>query len=106
MVSIRRSATFTKWLDGLRDRRGRAKILMRLERLQQGNAGVTRGVGDGVFELKIDTGPGYRVYCLRDGDQLVILLCGGDKSSQDRDIEQAHDIARAWRDQNGRGARE
>lgn len=79
---------------------------MRLERLKQGNAGVNRGVGDGVFELKIDTGPGYRVYCLRDGDQLIILLCGGDKSSQDRDVEQAHAIARAWRDQNGRGARE
>jgi putative addiction module killer protein len=103
MVSVQRSATFTKWLDGLKDRRGRAKILFRLERLGQGSFGVTRGVGEGVFELKIDTGPGYRVYCLRDGEQLVVLLCGGDKSTQARDIDTAHAIARAWRDRNGKG---
>lgn len=103
MVSVQRSATFTKWLDGLKDRQGRAKILLRLERLAQGNHGLIRGVGDGVFELKIDSGPGYRIYCLRDGDQLVVLLCGGDKSTQGKDIEAAHAIARAWRDRSREG---
>lgn len=104
MVSVQRSATFTRWLDGLKDRRGRAKILLRLERLRQGNPGMTRGVGEGVFELKVDTGPGYRIYCLRDGESLVVLLCGGDKSTQKKDIDGAHAIARAWRDRNGKGA--
>lgn len=84
-------------------RPGRAKILVRLERLAQGNPGHVAPIGSGLFELKIDTGPGYRVYCLQDGDVLVLLLCGGDKSTQQKDIEKAHQLAEEWRTNQQRG---
>ena len=70
---------------------------MRLERLAQGNPSQTAAIGAGLFELKIDTGPGYRVYCLQHGDVLVLLLCGGDKSTQQKDIDRAHRLAEEWR---------
>ncbi len=83
-----------KWIDGLRDARGRARVLARVERLASGNPGDVRAVGEGVFELRIDHGPGYRVYFIRRGRAIVILLAGGDKGSQDRDIRLAKRLAR------------
>ena len=81
MTEVRRSADFVEWLDALRDRRAATKIIVRVQRLSEGNRGSTRTVGDGVSEMKIDFGPGYRVYFLERGTGLVVLLCGGDKSS-------------------------
>ena len=89
MLEIRRTDEFTHWIDRLRDRVARAKILVRIDRLAAGNAGDVRPVGDGLSELRIDHGPGYRVYFVRRGLVLIVLLCGGDKSLQDRDITKA-----------------
>lgn len=83
------ASPFQEWLDGLRDVRARALIRKRLIRVRQGNLGEWRSVGDGVKEIKIAFGPGYRVYFGEDGDTLVVLLCGGDKGSQDADIKTA-----------------
>ena len=80
---------FTKWLDGLRDVRGRRRILQRLARLETGNYGDYKSLKDGVYELRMAFGPGYRAYFGEDGDTIVVLLCGGDKSSQTQDIERA-----------------
>lgn len=80
---------FKEWLDGLKDITARQKIRIRLDRVRLGNLGNNRNVGDGVFELKIDYGPGYRVYYALDGKTVVLLLLGGDKSTQDRDIARA-----------------
>ena len=93
MLEIRRTDEFTDWIDRLRDRVARAKILVRIDRLAAGNAGDVRPVGDGISELRIDHGPGYRVYFVRRGLVLIVLLCGGDKSSQDRDITKAKKMA-------------
>lgn len=84
------SKPFGEWLDKLRDRQARVRITARLDRMQAGNRGDWKAVGAGVFELRIDTGPGYRVYCGQDGATLVLLLCGGDKRTQRDDIEVAH----------------
>jgi putative addiction module killer protein len=84
-----RREPFTIWLDRLRDARVRQKIQTRIARIRLGNLGQTRSVGEGVHELKIDYGPGYRVYFGEDGPRLVILLCGGDKSTQSSDITTA-----------------
>ncbi|MBI2608717.1 MAG: type II toxin-antitoxin system RelE/ParE family toxin [Deltaproteobacteria bacterium] len=86
---------FSEWLNGLKDITARAIIRKRLNRIRMGNFGNTRSIGDGVFEFKIDFGPGYRVYYGLDGDTLVVLLCGGDKGSQDRDIQKAKEY---WQD--------
>ncbi len=80
---------FTKWLNSLKDSRDRRRILARLRRLEQGNYGDCKHVQDGVFELRLFFGPGYRIYFSEDGDTLVILLCGGDKSNQAKDIKKA-----------------
>ncbi len=80
---------FSDWLGSLRDRRARARIVTRLDRLSGGNFGDHKSVKDGVFELRIDYGPGYRVYLFQRGKELVILLCGGDKRTQDADIAHA-----------------
>jgi putative addiction module killer protein len=80
---------FQDWLDDLRDQQGQAKIKARLARLRKGNFGNYKSLGDGVLELKVDFGPGYRVYFGQAGKTLVLLLCGGDKSSQSRDIQSA-----------------
>jgi putative addiction module killer protein len=93
IVQIRRTNEFAKWLSGLRDRQGRAKILARIDRMEEGNPGKTRSVGAGVVEMKIDFGPGYRVYFIQRGDVLIVLLCGGDKSTQDNDIRRAKTLA-------------
>lgn len=94
MIEIRKTATFAKWLDGLRDIRTRARVLVRIERLAAGHAGDVKPIGDGVSEMRIDYGPGYRVYFKKRGRALVILLAGGDKRSQTRDINTALRLAR------------
>ena len=80
---------FSEWLTSLRDHRARAKIRVRLDRVSMGNFGDCHGVGDGVQELRINYGPGYRVYFGQEGSTIVLLLCGGDKSTQSKDIEAA-----------------
>ena len=89
MVEVRQTERFVRWLEGLRDLRGRAKVLARIERLIGGNPGDVRPVGSGVSELRINYGPRYRVYYLQRGTTLIILLAGGDKSSQVKDIDEA-----------------
>jgi putative addiction module killer protein len=81
------------WLNSLRDRQGRAKIMARIDRLEEGNPGKTRSVGAGVVEMKIDFGPGYRVYFIQRGEVVIVLLCGGDKSDQEKDIQRAKALA-------------
>jgi putative addiction module killer protein len=80
---------FLKWLNDLRDRQARQRIQVRIARLRLGNFGQTRSLGEGVHELKVDYGPGYRIYFGRDGEALVILLSGGDKTTQNEDIKEA-----------------
>ena len=89
MVEVRQTERFVRWLEGLRDLKGRAKVQARIERLIGGNPGDVRPVGGGVSELRINYGPGYRVYYLQKGTTLIILLAGGDKSSQTKDIGEA-----------------
>lgn len=93
-MDMRRTDVFDGWLRGLRDTRATARIALRLDRPAHGNAGDVKPVGEGVSELRIDYGPGYRIYFVRRGEALVVLLCGGDKGSQDRDIARAKAIAR------------
>jgi putative addiction module killer protein len=94
MFQIRKTERFAKWIDNLRDLRGRARILARIARLAAGNPGDVKPVGEGVSELRIDTGPGYRVYYLKKGSEWIILLAGGDKSTQASDIDAALELAR------------
>ena len=94
MIEIRKTEVFAKWLDGLHDIRARARILVRIERLAAGNPGDVKSVGEGVSELRIDYGPGYRVYYKKRGQKVVILLAGGDKSTQAKDIKTALRLAR------------
>lgn len=98
MFEIRKTSVYAEWIDKLRDVMGRARILARVERLAQGNAGDSKHVGEGVFELRVDTGPGYRVYYTQQGSQVVILLVGGDKSSQSKDINKAIRLAATLKD--------
>jgi len=92
-----RSGTFDKWLTKLRDVRGRATVLVRIERLAAGNPGDVKPVGDGVSEMRIAFGPGYRVYFMKSGETLIVLLAGGDKSTQAADITKAKAIAKEWK---------
>ncbi len=94
MVEVRKTDLFARWLDNLRDIRGRARVQARIERLAAGNPGDVEPVGEGVSELRINYGPGYRVYFKKRGRELIILLAGGDKSSQSRDIKAALRLAR------------
>lgn len=89
MVEVRTTEVFERWLRDLRDIKGRVRILARIDRLALGNPGDMKSVGGGVLEMRIDVGPGYRVYLTKRADVLVMLLCGGDKSSQARDITAA-----------------
>ena len=91
------SGTFKRWIRGLRDKRAVARINARLRSVSMGNLGDARSVGDGVSELRVHYGPGYRIYCIREGATVVVLLCGGEKSSQRRDIEHAKRLAKGWR---------
>nr|WP_281415665.1 type II toxin-antitoxin system RelE/ParE family toxin [Pelotalea chapellei] len=93
MIEIRKTELFAAWLDNLRDIQAKARVLVRIERLASGNAGDVKPVGEGVSEMRIDYGPGYRVYFIRRGSELIILLAGGDKSSQSRDIKAAIRLA-------------
>jgi putative addiction module killer protein len=94
VIEIRKTDVFARWLDGLRDIQARARILVRLERLASGNPGDVKPVGEGVSELRVNYGPGYRVYFKRQGLEVVILLAGGDKDSQTTDIKTALELAR------------
>ena len=94
MIEIRRTVVFRAWLRALRDERAKARIASRIDRLALGNFGDVKPVGEGVSELRIFYGPGYRVYLVRRGNVLVILLCGGDKATQGRDVEVAKALAR------------
>ena len=95
MFEIRKTKTFAKWLDGLRDMRARARAQVRIERLGTGNAGDAKSVGEGVSEMRIDYGPGYRVYFTKRGSEVIVLLAGGDKRTQDADIRTALRLARS-----------
>jgi len=94
MIEVRQTAAYAEWFDGIRDRQAKARIDIRIRRLSLGNAGDVRPVGEGVSELRIQFGPGYRVYFVQKGELLVVLLAGGDKSTQDRDIRIARELAR------------
>jgi putative addiction module killer protein len=94
MVEVRQTSRFTTWLAGLRDQRARARILKRLDRAKDGNFGDVAPVGEGVSEMRIFYGPGYRVYFVQQGDTVIVLLCGGDKSTQDDDITTAKQLAK------------
>ena len=93
MIEVRQTDVFTDWFAGLRDREARARITVRIRRLSLGSPGDVKPVGSGVSEMRIDYGPGYRVYFVRRGDTVVVLLCGGDKRNQDRDIARALKLA-------------
>ncbi|HZD47233.1 MAG TPA: type II toxin-antitoxin system RelE/ParE family toxin [Silvibacterium sp.] len=98
-MQIRRTELFTQWLMDLKDRQGRARILTRIDRLEEGNPGNSRSVGGGVAELKIDFGPGYRVYYIQRGELVIVLLCGGDKSTQVEDVKRAKALAARLEDE-------
>jgi putative addiction module killer protein len=98
MKEISRSGVFIKWLDKLRDARAVAKILQRINRLAKGNPGDAEPIGEGCSEMKINYGPGYRVYFLDTGKEIIILLCGGDKSTQQADIKNAKKIAKEYKE--------
>lgn len=94
MFTVVETEAFSEWLTDLRDRAGAAVVARRVRRITQGNFGDAKSVGDGVSELRIDFGPGYRVYFTRRGEVVVVLLCGGDKSTQARDIAKAKEFAK------------
>lgn len=96
MVEVFTTDDFDRWLRKLKDRQGRLRILSRIDRLATGNAGDVKTVGQGVLELRLTYGPGYRVYYARRGNRVVLLLCGGDKSTQQNDIAKAHQLAAEW----------
>ena len=93
MIEIRKTESFAQWLDGLRDLQARARIQVRIERLAAGNPGDVEPVGEGVSELRINYGPAYRVYFKKRGRELIVLLAGGDKSTQAKDIKAALRLA-------------
>ena len=94
ILEIRQTDVYARWFRRLRDKQAKARINARIRRLSLGNPGNVRAVGEGVSELRIDYGPGYRVYFVRRGQFLALLLAGGDKSTQDQDIEKARNLAR------------
>ena len=94
MVKMLRTAEFDNWLDNLKDRLAKSSVQARIDRLMQGNAGDVKPVGEGVSEMRIHLGAGYRVYFTRIDEAVVLLLCGGSKSSQNRDIARALEMAR------------
>jgi len=98
MIEIYRTSAYLKWIRGMTDRAARARIEVRLSRLETGLFGDVKSVGEGVSELRIDYGPGYRVYFTRHGEKLVLLLMGGDKRTQARDIRKAQELAREMED--------
>jgi putative addiction module killer protein len=102
MIEFKQTETFRKWRVRLKDERARATIASRLDRLAFGNAGDVRPVGQGISELRIDYGPGYRIYFIKRGQTFIILLCGGDKSTQAKDIRTAKRLAEEWSEDNAK----
>lgn len=98
MFTVLRTDVFISWLSGLKDRRAAARIAMRIERMKGGNLGDVEPVGEGVSEMRIDYGPGYRVYFIRTERTVILLLCGGDKGSQARDIARAKRLAKEYKE--------
>ena len=94
MIEVRQTVAYAEWYSGLRDRQAQTRIDIRIRRLSLGNPGDVKPVGEGVSELRIDHGPGYRVYFVQQGAVLIVLLAGGDKSSQDKDIRLAKALAK------------
>ena len=94
MITLRQTETFSRWFSSLEDRAGRVRILSRLDRIAMGNIGDVKSVRKGTSEIRIDTAPGYRLYFVRREKIVIFLLCGGDKSTQDRDITRAKDLAK------------
>jgi putative addiction module killer protein len=97
-IELKQTETFRKWRTRLKDERARALIASRLDRLAFGHAGDAEPVGQGISELRIHYGPGYRIYFQRRGNAIIVLLCGGTKSGQARDIEAAKRLANEWRE--------
>jgi putative addiction module killer protein len=97
-VRVEKTDTYRDWIDALKDRAGRARILVRVERLIQGNPGQHRNLTDGVAEMKVEFGPGYRVYYTQRGARLLLLLAGGDKSTQQKDIALAIELAKNFQE--------
>jgi putative addiction module killer protein len=93
MIGVQKTDEFDGWLSALTDQKAVAKIVTRIERLALGNPGDVKAVGEGVSEMRITYGPGYRVYYKQTGKEIVLLLCGGDKATQDKDIKRAKEIA-------------
>lgn len=98
MIELIKTDTFDRWLSGLRDTLAKARIQTRIRRLSLGNPGDVKPVGNGISEMKVNYGPGYRVYFMQRGPVVIILLCGGDKSHQARDIALAKTIAAQWKE--------
>jgi putative addiction module killer protein len=96
MTEVRQTEEFSGWLHRLRDANAVARIVGRIRRMEMGNPGDTRGVGHGILEMRIDYGPGYRIYYVYRGAQIVILLCGGDKRTQSKDIKRAQKLVETW----------
>jgi putative addiction module killer protein len=101
MIEFIQTESFRKWRIRIKDERIRALIASRLDRLAFGNAGDVKPVGGGISELRIDHGPGYRVYFMKRGNTIIILLCGGDKNTQTKDIQTAKRLAADWSKENG-----
>jgi putative addiction module killer protein len=100
MFEVRQTKVFISWVAGLKDQRAVARVDVRLRRLALGNMGDVKSLGDGVSEIRIDYGPGYRLYFTKQGDRIVVLLCGGDKKRQSADIERAKKMAKELSDGN------
>ena len=97
-MEIIQSDTFKDWFGRLRDRQAKARISARIRRASLGNLGDMKSIREGLLEMRIDYGPGYRLYCIRKGQIIIVLLSGGDKKSQSADIEKALNLAKEWRD--------
>lgn len=97
MLTILKSRTFDDWLSGLKDREARSRVQGRIDRLAMGNPGDVKPTRSGISEVRIDYGPGYRVYYQQRGTSIVLLCCGGDKRTQDADIRRAVEIAKNWK---------
>ena len=106
MFELQQTEIFRKWRLRLKDERVRALIASRLDRLAYGNSGDVKSVGEGVSELRIDFGPGFRVYFQRRESRIILLLCGGDKSTQTKDIQLAKRLAKEWSEQDDKQANE
>jgi putative addiction module killer protein len=100
MIEFKQTETFRKWRTRLKDERARVLIASRLDRLGFGNAGDVKPVGHGISELRIDHGPGYRIYFIKRGNAIIVLLCGGNKSTQVEEIKTAKRLAAEWREQS------